>query len=121
MTDVTKPASDQSFCAVCVLLKFGTVQKGLGVGVGEAVGGGLGVGVGTAVGPGVGVGDGDGDGDGLAVGVAVGIGIAVWTGMPLMTPARIGNADEAETSRPFPRTKLRIGVIRWNRQVTTTL
>ena len=67
------------------------------------------------------MGDGDGDGDGLGVGDGVGIGMAVWTGMPLMTPERIGNAEDADTSNPLPRTKLRIGVIRWNRQVTATL
>ena len=58
---------------------------------------------------------------GRGVGLGVAIGMAVWTGIPLMTPDRIGNAEEADTSRPLPRTKLRIGVIRWNRQVTATL
>ena len=60
-------------------------------------------------------------GTGWGSAIGVGIGMAVWTGIPLMTPERIGNAEEADTSSPLPRTKLRIGVIRWNRQVTATL
>ena len=119
MTLVTKPASDQSRCASTELWKFGTMQNGLGVGDGDGVGDGEAVGAGVEPGSGVGDGDGDGDGDGVGLGDGVG-GIAVCTGIPRMEPDRIGNAEEADTSTPFPRTKLRIGVIRWNRQVMAT-
>jgi hypothetical protein len=86
-------------------MSAGTVHIGTGVGAGVGVGGGVMLGAGV----------GEGDGEGVAVGSADD------TGIPAITPLRIGNDADELTEIGVPMRLLITGVINENRHVIATI